>query len=263
MSDTSVDLIATVNPFRYRSYYYDSETGLYYLNSRYYDPEVARWISPEPKVYSGEFDEGAELLAYNVYAYCANNPVMYADFDGKSILLAMAIGAVVGALISGAVKAYQNYKFGQKWYKGLAISMLAGGVGGTVSCISIPGVSSWLCAAVFGAAGNLTTKVILGEIKSIGDLTSAITVGIGAGLLGNAAAKVLIKGVTKYFGTLTKKSQKAFLSRIGKITNAQLRAIRQQISKRLTPTVLEDLVKKYGYDVLVSAFVSSTAASAK
>lgn len=95
------------------------------------------------------------------------------------------------------------------------------------------------------------------------DLTSAITVGAGAGLLGNSASKILIKGVTKYFGTLTKASQKAFLRRIGQITNAQLRAIRQQVSKGLTPTSLEQLVKKYGYDVLVSAFVSSVAASVK
>ena len=258
-----VDNISLINPIRYRSYYYDTETSLYYVSSRYYDPEIGRWISPEPNVYNGEFDEGAGLLAYNVYAYCANNPVMYVDSDGEGIFLAMAIGAGVGALISGAVKAYQNYKSGQKWYKGMAISMLAGGIGGAISCIYIHGVSSWVYATVFGAAGNLTTKVILGEIKSIGDLTSAIAVGAGAGFLGNAASKVLIKGVTKYFGTLTKANQKAFLSRIGRITNAQLRAIRQQVSKGLTPSVLEQLVKKYGYDVLVSAFVSSTAASAK
>ena len=65
---TDLNHIANLNPFRYRGYYYDTETGLYYLGSRYYDPEVGRWISPEPNVDVGEFDEGAGLIGYNVYA---------------------------------------------------------------------------------------------------------------------------------------------------------------------------------------------------
>ena len=94
---------ATYNPFRYRGYVYDIETGLYYVSSRYYDPEIGRWISPEPNVDYGEFDEGAGLLGYNVYAYCANNPVMFKDETGESITLAcVLIGAGIG-LIVGAV----------------------------------------------------------------------------------------------------------------------------------------------------------------
>ena len=55
--------IGLANPFRYRGYFYDSETGFYYVSSRYYDPEIGRWISPEPNVDYGEFDEGAGLFA--------------------------------------------------------------------------------------------------------------------------------------------------------------------------------------------------------
>ena len=76
--------IANINPIRYRGYYYDTETGFYYVSSRYYDPEIKRWISPEPNVDYGEFDEGAEILGYNVYAYCFNNPVN--NFDPKESL---------------------------------------------------------------------------------------------------------------------------------------------------------------------------------
>ena len=61
-----------------------SETGYYHLKSRYYSPEVGRWISPEPNVDYGEFDEGSEILGYNVYAYCFNNPVN--NFDPKESL---------------------------------------------------------------------------------------------------------------------------------------------------------------------------------
>lgn len=70
--------IGTANPFRYRGYYYDNETGLYYLNSRYYNPEVGRFIS-EDAYFS--FDN---LLGYNLFAYCNNNPVNCHDPMGKN-----------------------------------------------------------------------------------------------------------------------------------------------------------------------------------
>ena len=173
----------------------------------------------------------------------------------------MAIGFVVGAVVSGGLKVYRNHKSGKEWYDGLAISVLAGGVGGAISCITIPGVSNWVCAAIFGGVGNLTAQVILGEIDSLEDIVSSITVGAIAGLIGEASSQVLIKGVTKYFNSLTKSAQKKFLSGIGQITNRQLTEIRRIVANGLTPKILSDLVEKYGYNVLVSAFVSSTPTS--
>ena len=248
--------MASANPLRYRGYYYDYELELYYLQSRYYDPNTGRFINADT-----QFDSNAGVLGYNLFAYCANNPVAFRDDTGEGLLLAMAIGFVVGAAISGIAKVAKNYKTGNKWWDGLAISMLAGGIGGAISCVTVPGWGSWACASVFGATGNLVTKVILGEIKSIGDVVSAVFAGAAAGLLGNASAKLLTKGITKYFSTLTKAKQKAFLSRVGQITNAALKEIRREVSKGLTPKILEKLIRKYGYDVLVSAFVSSTATS--
>lgn len=103
ITGTAAQTVGRLNPLRYRGYVYDDETGLYYVSSRYYDPELGRWISPEPNVDYGEFDEGAGLLGYNVYAYCANNPVMFKDETGESITLAcVLIGAGIG-LIVGAV----------------------------------------------------------------------------------------------------------------------------------------------------------------
>lgn len=243
------------------SYTYN-ETELYYLQSRYYDPEVGRFINCDDVNYIGA--TGSEV-SYNPFAYCENNPVNYSDFTGQSLILATAIGFGVGVLISGCYRLYQNYRTGTKWYNGLAISMLAGGIGGAISCISIPGVSSWVCATVFGAAGNVVTKVILGEIKTIKDLSSAILQGAAAGLLGNAAAKCLNKIVATKFATWNKSTQKKFLSKIGKITNRTLREIRQMIKNSGSTKVIEKsiykIIDKYGYAALVSAFVSSVATS--
>ena len=66
------------NPFRYRGYYWDSETGFYYCGSRYYDPVTGRWINAD-SVIAGV---GGELKGYNLFAYCFNNPVNMTDDSG-------------------------------------------------------------------------------------------------------------------------------------------------------------------------------------
>ena len=64
------------NPFRYRGYYYDTETGLYYLQSRYYDPQVGRFINADDALF---IDATGTLPGCNLYSYCENNPVMFVD----------------------------------------------------------------------------------------------------------------------------------------------------------------------------------------
>ena len=78
--DTSGVSLATLNPFRYRKYVYDPETGLYCLGSRYYDPEVGRFVNADdPGVI---FAKPQELYHKNLYVYCDNNPVVRRDLQG-------------------------------------------------------------------------------------------------------------------------------------------------------------------------------------
>ena len=70
--------IGDLNPIRYRGYYYDTETGFYYCNSRYYDPEIGRWINADG-VIAGV---GGDVKGYNLFAYCMNNPVNMSDPSG-------------------------------------------------------------------------------------------------------------------------------------------------------------------------------------
>ena len=77
VTDTSEDNWSTLNPFRYRGYYFDTETGLYYLLSRYYDPSVGRFLNAD-----GYVSTGAGVLGLNMFAYCGNNPVTRADYTG-------------------------------------------------------------------------------------------------------------------------------------------------------------------------------------
>ena len=71
---TNPDHIGNLNPFRYRGYYQDTETGLYYLMSRYYDPITHRFINAD-----GYFQSGTSILDANTFAYCGNNPVLNVD----------------------------------------------------------------------------------------------------------------------------------------------------------------------------------------
>ena len=106
--------ISKLNPFRYRGYYYDVETGLYYLQTRYYDPETGRFISSD----SIEYLDPETLGGLNLYAYCGNNPVMNVDPTGSKwwefwkwdwkkiggwVLTGLATVASVGLIVVGTV----------------------------------------------------------------------------------------------------------------------------------------------------------------
>ena len=89
-------VVNTYNPFRYRGYYYDVETGFYYLQSRYYNPTWGRFLNAD-----GYVSTGQGLLGYNMYAYCNNNPVSFIDPQGDSLLgvialFTLGIGSVLG-----------------------------------------------------------------------------------------------------------------------------------------------------------------------
>ena len=94
---TSPNHIGNLNPFRYRGYYQDTETGLYYLMSRYYDAVTHRFINAD-----GYFQAGTSILDGNTFAYCANNPVSRADTGGDSWFSDIAATIVESALAAMA-----------------------------------------------------------------------------------------------------------------------------------------------------------------
>ena len=98
--NTSVSFIGHINPLRYRGYYYDRETRLYYLQSRYYDFANCRFINAD-----GLFADS--FIGTNLFAYCVNNPVNTVDYTGNfaitvtAALLAIGLAAIVTALTAG------------------------------------------------------------------------------------------------------------------------------------------------------------------
>ena len=102
---TLADTLGQHNPLRYRGYIYDPETGLYYLQSRYYNPAIGRFLNADDIDYLGANDS---LLSFNLFAYCQGNPINSTDPLGTVAISAFA-GAVVGGAIAGALISTVSY----------------------------------------------------------------------------------------------------------------------------------------------------------
>ena len=110
-SNGGASTAAQYNPFRYRGYYRDSETGFYYLNSRYYDPNTGRFVNAD-----GYVSTGQGLRGYNMYSYCNNNPVMYIDGSGNfpawvlKIAIVVVVAIVTTTAINHGINSYNESK---------------------------------------------------------------------------------------------------------------------------------------------------------
>ena len=148
---TNQDHVANQNPIRYRGYYYDTESGLYYLNSRYYDPVTGRFVNADSQL-------NPNLLGKNLFSYCENNPVQKSDFTGLYCgfddLIAGAVGAIVGVggqLVSDLVSSAVN----GEWSFSSLETYIGAGVGGAAGGIVTLYAGPVVGAAVSGGASTL------------------------------------------------------------------------------------------------------------
>ena len=142
--------IAQANPLRYRGYYYDEETGFYQLGSRYYDPEIGRFISADDPELLSELPYG--LSDKNLFAYCDNNPVSRIDINGalwdeiieagKSYLKAAIVVAEVGVVA------------------GLTTALLISG--GTAAPAVLPAIAETVMQISVGLAGTGASLIGIG-----------------------------------------------------------------------------------------------------
>jgi len=99
IAGTLATTLGANNPFRYRGYYYDMETGLYYLQTRYYDPEVCRFISADVYMSTGQ-----GIVGNNMFAYCLNNPIVMADASGEVVgICILGVTLTIGEAIAIAI----------------------------------------------------------------------------------------------------------------------------------------------------------------
>ena len=173
--NTDKNFIGNINPFRYRSYYYDAETKLYFLKTRYYDPEVGRFISPD----SIEYLDPETINGLNLYAYCNNNPVSNVDPNGTAWWhwLAGALAIAGAVLVIGAITALTC---------GIGTSVMVGTLLGAV-------IHGAAVGALIGAGVGIVAGGVIGGVVS-GWSTEGILTGVGIGLGGGAIIGAIIGG---------------------------------------------------------------------
>ena len=143
--------LAELNPLRYRGYVYDQETGFYYLNSRYYDPAVGRFISADNYPTTGQ-----GLNGNNMFAYCGNNPVSRQDDGGEfwNIVIGAGVGAVVSGLISVASQVLENKGIANVDWARVGVAAAAGAISGGFAATGIKVNGQMVVNGIIGAASS-------------------------------------------------------------------------------------------------------------
>ena len=160
------------NPFRYRGYYYDVETQLYWVSSRYYSPELCRWISPD----SIEYLDPESINGLNLYAYCGNDPINKYDPTGHFGIWALVAITAASMLIGGTAQLVSNAmagKTGSELWRGVAGAAVGAGVNALALCLAMPtgGASLFIAAgasAIAQTGVDTLETVIRGEEVDVG-----------------------------------------------------------------------------------------------
>ena len=169
-SDASGFGLAQINPLRYRVYYYDQETGLYYLQTRYYDPKVRRFLNADDASVLTKDPE--QLTEKNLYAYCDDNPVMYRDDTGMFDIVSGIFGAVTNVATTYFAAKVTGQECGV-W--DLAVAAFAGLVSGmTKSSLYITLVSAFI-SGVGTTIGSLAGGSDIKEALWKGGMTALCT----------------------------------------------------------------------------------------
>ncbi len=163
------------NPFRYRGYYYDIESGYYYLNSRYYDPVTGRFLNGDSLL------NQESVLGNNIFSYCLNNPVNMADTSGNFpfLILTALVCATIGGIIGGVTAANNN----EDVVKGTLVGMATGALIGA-------GVGAIGGAALAGSALATTGQVVAGANFLAATVTTS-GIGAGASLIANNLSQTI------------------------------------------------------------------------
>ena len=156
ISGTMASTLGIDNPFRYRSYYFDEETLLYYLRSRYYSIALQRFVNADS--YDILSQMVGEPFGGNLFFYCKNSSPIGVDDDGD--WLNILVGAVAGALISGVVQAVSNWASGEKIMDGVWVAAASGAITGAAAATGIPVSGQVIIGAAVGAGAEFTQQMM-------------------------------------------------------------------------------------------------------
>ena len=214
------------NPFRYRGYYYDEESGLYYLNSRYYDPVTGRFVNAD-----GVMGINQDMTTYNLFAYCGNNPITRADDGGE--FWNLVVGAIVGAASVYVGDVIENVANGKTGWDIFAPTSSVGTYLGAAASGMIPGS---------GIASVITRPIVSTGVKygvDCGIMKQKVEVkDIAEDLVINYVGEALSMGANKVLNGARPQNYSSFRNqltrRIPHITKQQTTLLMQSINRGAT-----------------------------
>ena len=235
--------LAEKNPFRYRSYYYDTETDMYYLKTRYYDPEIGRFITIDDVTYLAP----DTINGLNLYAYCGNNPVMYSDGSGCSpwwswlISGLQTLGGLALCFVPGA--------------QGIGVSLMIGGTLGLIANAAAPAIGQAIggASSIANGWGAFSTGMSLLGLGPIGWVFGGALMLVGGATMAFGANEIVAAATgTNYIQKWTGMSDAAYgwtyfglnlASSLGQIAGIRYR----QIKTRTAIFNSDGSVKQYRY----------------
>ena len=236
--------VGEANPFRYRGYYLDSETGLYYLQSRYYDAAVGRFLNADE---TGYIISTLNSIEHNLFAYCGNEPVYSKDTTGFFTIKIYAVAAIIAAATAAIAKIVGNFAKGLRGRQ-LFRGVLGASIGSAVNVVLLMKLIKWgtkgMVLAAFAAAAvqavfDFVEGVIIDKKYRWEQLSYDLITNFASNFAGNyiAAKKIYINGNWFQPKTLsaffTKSYGKKLISQtgIGSVVSMLIDLIRTGLSK--------------------------------
>lgn len=181
--------LATINPLRYRGYYYDTETELYYLSSRYYDPKVSRFINADS---TDAVLSANGLYDQNLFAYCDNNPVMRTDMGGE--IWNLIVGGAIGGFIGAVTSMSENIAEGKQislldTASGFVFGAIGGALAASIPSMTVSVLGNAALSMLENGAGQIIEKRDFMKIDIADMLFDGVIGGI-AGAIGGQGAGI-------------------------------------------------------------------------
>ena len=242
VTDTTAEHIGEKNPFRYRGYYFDVETGWYYLNSRYYDPEVCRFVNADDPALL--LNGAVGLSDKNLYVYCDNNPIMRIDDAGD--FWNIAAGAVIGAAISAgmelAAQVLESKGKKIKW-ESVAVAAVGGAVSGGLAASGVGVVGQKIGGAIVGGVSEAYSQWRAGSGFLKAAVNTVVATGLGAygGALGGKGAR----HKTKRYGEAIAKTKSVTKKAAKKAGNVRKYYAPRHTVRKMKKTVTKKISKDF------------------
>lgn len=252
--------IGAKNAIRYRGYYYDTESNLYYLNARYYDPQIKRFISADEA--DVVFASTEALTDKNLFAYCDNNPIFRRDDDGD--FWHIIAGAIVGG-ICGAVSSIVDQVLsgnGIDGWKVLASAGIGAIEGALITAVPAAGAVIGAACGVLGecadAAIDLCEEKDVSCTEFLVNATVSGTVGAITGSWGGSFSKGMFNSDAKAVKTAVKSGVNSVKSIAKKNTSKAIKYAARKVVPKVTKAVkpiVKKVAKTVGVDILESVVV--------